>query len=435
MHLMQIPEKLVQVFIKEGSWNPCRYKGAYGGRGSGKTRTFAKMSAARAADLASQGVTGVVLCGRELQNSLDDSSFAEVKFAILEDEELSRHFDVGEKFIRTKCRRVSYVFQGLRHNIDSIKSKSRILICWIDEAEPVTDECWRKVVPTIREQGSEIWVTWNPERDGSATDKRFRKDPPKDSCIVEMNWQDNPWFMETTLNQERLEDKEKRPDTYGHVWEGEYLEAKPSAYFTSHILKAKEEGRWLVDVPEDDLMTVRLFADIGGTGARADNFVFWAGQFIGQKVNWVNHYESRGQPISAHLNWLRSQGYTPEKAQIWLPHDGSTHDRVYDVSYESALRTAGYSVTVVPNQGKGAAMQRVERVRNLFSKMWFSKKCIAGCKALAWYHEKIDDKRNIGLGPEHDDASHSSDSLGLGAIVYEEPKEFAPLNYGKINTA
>lgn len=435
MHKIKIPEKLLPVFYKNGKWNPSRYKGAYGGRGSAKTRTFAKMTALRACQLADEGKTGVILCGREYQNSLDESSFAEIKTAILEDPVLRLRFDVGDRYIKTACGRISYMFKGLKKNITSIKSTARILILWVDEAEPVSEECWRLVVPTVREQGSEIWLTWNPERKGSATDLRFRQDPPQNSMIVMMNYKDNPWFMETALNDERIEDKEKRPDTYGHVWDGDYLELKPGSYYVKQITKAKEQERWLVDVPENPLMIVRLYADIGGTGAKADNFVFWASQFVGQKINYINHYEVQGQDIEHHLRWLRSQDYTPDRAKIILPHDGDTNDKVINVSYSSAFNDSGYEVEVIPNQGKGAAKQRVEKSRIEFNRMWFDKKCEAGCTALAYYGAKIDEQRGIDLGPNHDWSSHSSDAHGLSAICYEEPEEFKPLPDYKTNTA
>ena len=102
------------------------------------------------------------------------------------------NFDIGEKYIRTIDKSVNYVFCGLRHNLDSIKSKARILLCWVDEAESVSEIAWQKLSPTVREEGSEIWVTWNPERDGSATDKRFRKEAGDDCITVEMNYTDNP---------------------------------------------------------------------------------------------------------------------------------------------------------------------------------------------------------------------------------------------------
>jgi phage terminase large subunit len=413
---VQIPPKLIPVFTGKA-----RYRGSYGGRGSAKTKTFAKMAAVRALMFAQADVSGIILCGREYQNTLDESSFAEVKHAIKSEDWLSAYYDIGEKYIRTKCGRVHFSFQGLRHNIDSIKSKARILILWVDEADPVSEACWRKVIPTVREQDTEIWVTWNPEIKGSATDVRFRLDPPNNSKIVEMNWRDNPWFT-GTLDLERLEDKEKRPHNYEHVWEGGYLEVKESAYYTDNIIKAKEENRWGIDIPEDPLLTIRLWCDIGGTGAKADNFVFWAGQFSGDWINYTNHYEVQGQPIGAHLNWLRENKYTPDRAQIWLPHDGTTNDRVYDVSYESALKQAGYSVTIVPNQGKGASNQRIEVMRNNFNRMRFDNKCEAGMASLAWYHEKIDSDRRIGLGPNHDWSSHSCDAIAIAPITYKPPK-------------
>ena len=122
------------------------------------------------------------------------------------------------------------------------------------------------------------------------------------------------------------------------------------------------------------------------------------------------------------MQWLRDNGY--EKALCVLPHDGATHDKVHSVSFESALEEAGFDVEVVPNQGKGAASKRIEEARRLFPRMWFDgKKTEAGREALAWYHEKRDEDRGIGLGPNHDWASHGADSFGLGAVVYEEPRQ------------
>jgi phage terminase large subunit len=183
-------------------------------------------------------------------------------------------------------------------------------------------------------------------------------------------------------------------------------------------------------------MTYRVFVDIGGTGARSDAFAMWIAQFIGHEIRVLKYYEVVGQPIDAHLNWLRENGYTADKAQIWLPHDGRTNDRVYDVSYESALKAAGYKVTVVPNQGKGAAAARIEEVRRLFPAMWFDEEgCEGGLEALGWYHEKKDEARNIGLGPEHDWASHGADALGLMAIVHTPPKVKKPKKKPRIAIA
>lgn len=223
---VELPPKLIPVFT-----GPSRYRGAYGGRGSGKTRSFALMTAIRAYMFAQAGISGVILCGREFMNSLEDSSMEEVKQAINETPWLAEYFDVGERYIRTKNKRVSYVFTGLRHNLDSLKSKARILIAWIDEADGVSEVAWQKLLPTVRESDSEVWVTWNPELDGSPTDKRFRKGEPDHCKIAELNYQDNPWFP-AVLELERQADRKRLDDsTYAWVWDGRYRENSKAQIF------------------------------------------------------------------------------------------------------------------------------------------------------------------------------------------------------------
>lgn len=415
-----LPPKLIPVFEGEAD-----VRGAFGGRGSGKTRSFAKMVAVKGYIYGKAGISGILLCARQFMNSLEDSSLEECKRAIEEEPFLAAYYEVGDKYIKSRDGRVSFAFAGLDRNIGSIKSKGRILLCWVDEAEPVTEGAWQVLTPTLREEGddwnAELWVTWNPKRKGSATDKRFRHTKDKRTNVVELNWRDNPKFP-AKLERERQKDKAERPDSYNHIWEGDYESVIEGAYFAKDLTKAKEEGR-IGRVAADPLMTLRAFVDIGGTGARADAFAMWIAQFIGHEIRVLDYYEQQGQPLSAHLAWMRSKNYTHERAQIWLPHDGETHDRVYSVSYESALRDAGYFVTVVPNQGKGAAKARIEAARRLFPSMWFNADTTeAGRDALGWYHEKRDAERNIGLGPEHDWASHGADAFGLMCVAHEAPR-------------
>ena len=367
---------------------------------------------------------GVIVCGREFMNSLDESSLAEVKGAIESEPWLAERYDVGDRFIRTKDRRIEFAFIGLRHNLASVKSKSRIRLLWVDEAEPVSETAWHTADNTVREEGSETWVTWNPERKNSATHKRFRADPPKEAKFAELNWRDNPWFPDL-LNKKRLADKEKRPDQYAHIWDGDFVTVVEGAYFAKFLTDAKGKGR-IGNVSPDPLMTYRAFFDIGGTGARADACTIWIAQFIGREIRVLDYYEAIGQPLATHVTWLRDHGY--EKANIWLPHDGATHDKVHDVSYESALKAAGFPVEVVPNQGKGAAKMRIEAARRLFPSIWFNAGTTeAGRDALGWYHEKrSDDDRNVGLGPEHDWASHGADAFGLMCVAYEAPNVAEP---------
>jgi len=159
---LQIPDKLVPVFEGEADT-----RGSWGGRGSAKSRTFAKMTAVKAHMWDAAKREGIILCGRQFQNSLADSSMEEVKAAIRSEPWLASQFEIGETYIRTKSGRIKYVFTGLDRNIDSVKSTSRILLAWIEEAENVIEEAWVKLIPTLREEDSELWITWNPELETS----------------------------------------------------------------------------------------------------------------------------------------------------------------------------------------------------------------------------------------------------------------------------
>lgn len=407
---VNLPPKLVPVFLGDAD-----FRGAYGGRGSAKSRSFAKMAAIKGYQWAKQGDSGVIVCGREFQNSLADSSMSEVKAAIESEPWLAQFYDIGESYIRTADKRIEFAFVGLRHNLDSIKSKARIRLLWVDEAEPVSENAWAKAIPTVREEGSEIWVTWNPERKQSATHQRFRESKPHNAKIVEINWRDNPWFPDK-LNRQRLEDLEKRPESYDHIWEGGFRSINTGAYFAKEIAAAKAEGR-IAHVGRDPLMTLRAHWDIGGTGAKADACAIWIDQFVGTEIRVLDYREKVGQPLASHVEWLRDRGY--EKAYCILPHDGASNDKVYAVSYESALRAAGFDVRVIPNMGTGAAMQRVQAVRRVMPSVRFNAETTeAGREALGWYHAKVDEVRGIDLGPEHDWSSHGSDAFGLMAVDY-----------------
>ena len=395
---------------------PSRYKGAWGGRGSGKSHFFAEKLIEDS--LYEKGLRSV--CIREVQKSLKESSKRLIddklqEFGLSE----TQGFKSFKEVIETPGDGI-ITFQGMQdHNAESIKSLEGYKRAWVEEAQTLSATSLKLLRPTIRTKGSELWFSWNPRKKSDPVDQMFRRGQlPTDAIVVKANWSDNAKFPDV-LNQERLDCLRDEPEQYDNIWEGGYVKVVKGAYYAAHLAKARQEGR-ICRVAEDPLMTVRLFMDIGGTGARSDAFVIWAAQFIGREVLVLNYYEAVGQPIGEHLNWLRSQGYTPDRAQIWLPHDGSTQDRVYNVSYESAFKKAGYEVTVVPNQGKGAASARIEKARELFPAVWFDeKKCEAGLEALGWYHEKQDEARDIGLGPEHDWASHGADGFGLMAVVHK----------------
>lgn len=232
-----------------------------------------------------------------------------------------------------------------------------------------------------------------------------------------MNWSDNPWFP-STLDKERLRDLDQDALLYRHIWLGEYITTAKGSYYASNLLKAKDEGR-ICNVPRDSLHALYAFWDIGGTGHKSDSTSIWMVQFINKEIRFVDYYESQGQSLSYHVEWLRSNGY--ENAKMILPHDGRTHDRVYNVTYESELQSAGFNVEIIPNQGSGAAMKRIELSRKWFDRMFFDEvKTFGGLRALEWYQEKRDDRRNIGLGVNHDWSSHAADAFGMVSVYYRD---------------
>jgi phage terminase large subunit len=413
--------------------SPARYKGAHGGRGSGKSHLFAWLAIKYA--LLNKGAR--IVCIREVQKTLKESSKR-----LIEDKLQSlglgveQGFEVLNEHIKTPGDGI-ISFMGMQNsNAENIKSLEGYNIAWVEEAQTLSDRSLALLRPTIRQDKSELWFSWNARRKTDAVDKLLRpSDPsllPTDAVVVQANWSDNSLFP-AVLEQERLDCLRCEPDQYDHIWEGAYATILVGAYYATNIQLAKTEGR-VTQVTADPLLPIKIAIDIGGTGARADAFAMWVFQNVGTQVRLLDTYEAVGQPLATHVEWMRLKGYTQNRVQLYLPHDGTTNDKIYDVSFESSLRDIGYDVTVIPNQGKGAAMSRIECARRMFSSCYFNINTTeAGLEALGWYHEKKDETRAIGLGPEHDWASHSADAFGLAMIVSEESIKGIPWKHTKIN--
>lgn len=401
------------------------FRVAWGGRGSGKTRAFAFMTVLRGIDYSRRGVRGIILCAREYQKSINDSSLEEIKRVIQETPAFRNAYDVGEQVIRTKDGRISFSFMGLQ-NITQIKSMGRLLICWVDEAQSVKKKTWDILIPTMREEGfdmkgkpyhAELWVTWNPVNKDNAVEEIFRLNPCDRTRGTELNWSDNKFFPKT-LNDIRLRDKERSPDMYEHIWEGAYLTSISGAYYAKELLKAKEEGR-ICNVYSEPLIPLRAFWDIGGTGKKSDATAIWIAQFVNREIRVIDYYERNGVPLHEHVAWLKKSKYGD--ALMVLPHDGATKDRIHNVSFQSELEKSGFRVIVIKNR-VGAARLRIEAVRRVFHKILFNEQTtIKGRLALGWYHEDWDEENNCGKGPKHDWSSHAADAFGLMCVSYEEP--------------
>lgn len=213
---VEFPPKLVDLFaLPRGS---VQYRAAHGGRGSGKSFGFAKMAA-----IFGYAEPLRVLCTREYQVSIKESFHAELKAAIASEPWLAAHYDVGIDYLRG-ANGTEFLFRGLRNNVSSVKSTASIDLTIVEEAEDVPEASWLALEPTVfRQPRAEVWVIWNPRLDGSPVDMRFRKSPPQNSTIVEMNWNDNPFFPPELDVLRQREQGRLDPATYAHVWEGAYL--------------------------------------------------------------------------------------------------------------------------------------------------------------------------------------------------------------------
>ena len=374
----------------------------------------------------------MAVCLREVQKTLAQSSkrLIESKIAKLG---VGQGFRIFNEKIETPGDGL-IIFQGLQdHTAESIKSLEGYRIADIEEAQTLSARSLALLRPTIRVSGSQIWARWNPRRKVDPIDVFLRQSTPENAIVVQANWRDNPWFNDV-LEQERLLDQRIYPERYDHIWEGDYARAFEGAYFSALLAEARREGR-IGRVTADPLLPLRGFIDIGGSGAQADAFVIWIVQFVGQEIRVLDYYESVGQVLGYHVEWLRRNKY--ERAILQLPHDGVNDNNITGKRYVDHLRDANFECPEpLKNQGRGAAGLRIEAVRRLMSKVWFNEQTTeAGRDALGYYHEKRDDERNVGLGPEHDWASHAADAFGLMAVCYEEPgrsKAFKePIKYPK----
>lgn len=204
----KFPPKLQFLF------RPARYKVAHGGRGGAKS-----WGVARALIIKAFNNKLLILCAREYQNSITESVHRLLSEQI-EAMGFGPWFTINNNSIVCKVTGSEFIFAGLHNNVSKIKSTEGVDICWVEEAEKVTEHSWKTLIPTIRKKGSEIWVTFNPDEETDPTYQRFIIHPPPDAVVVEINWMDNPWFPTTELVKEKDYDYSVDPESADHIWGG-----------------------------------------------------------------------------------------------------------------------------------------------------------------------------------------------------------------------
>jgi phage terminase large subunit len=396
----QFPDKLQCLF------EPKRYKVLYGGRGGAKSWGVARALLIQAAAKPLR-----ILCAREFQNSISESVHA-----LLSDQikalGLDSFYEIQNTTIRGKNGSEFY-FAGLRHNITKIKSFEGVDIVWCEEAQTISKGSWDTLIPTIRKEGSEIWITFNPSLEADETYQRFVAKPPTNSIVQKINWSDNPWFP-AVLQQEKDDLQAKDPDAYLTVWEGHCKQTLDGAIYANEVRKATEEQRF-TRVPYDQSKPVHTFWDLG----RADKTAIWFAQIVGFEFRIIDYYENQGHALGHYLKHLQAKSYV--YGDTWLPHDAENELLASERTIAQQARAAGFKVRIAP---KVSIADGINAARTLFPNCWFdADKCADGIQCLRNYRYEVDeDTQQYSTKPLHDWASHGADAFRYLAVALREPK-------------
>lgn len=399
---IQIPEAFQPLF------DPWRFKVFYGGRGSGKSWSFA------IAILTLCSVRPLrILCTRQQQNSIKDS----VK-QLLEDC-IERYEFTGWKITEDKLvheNGSSVVFKGLWNNINNLKSFEGVDICWVEEAHDVSERAWDKLIPTIRKAGSEIWVSFNPENRTDNTYERFVVNEPPNAFVKLVSYKDNPWFT-AELRTEMNHMKEVDYDKYLHIYEGQFKEYAEGAIYAKQLREVRERGG-ITKIPVEKGVVVNTAWDLG----RNDSTSIWFFQIVGREHRFIDFYEGRLVELDHYAQVLQERGYL--YGDHYLPHDvGVTDLSSTRGSRKTILESLGVKpITVVPRVE--SINIGIEVTRQAFGHCWFDeKRCADGLNALANYQYRFDEQYNVFRPtPVHNWASNPADAFRQYAQGYREAR-------------
>lgn len=409
---VQFPKKLMPLFKRS------RYKVLYGGRGGAKSWNIA-----RALLLIGMERPIRVLCTREFQNSIDESVHKLLKdqISLLG---LNADYDIQQRKIYgpvfydddgNEIGRTEFSFAGLRHNAHGLRSYEGVDICWVEEAVNVSKASWETLIPTIRKEGSEIWISFNPELETDYTYQTFVLKPPSSSILINVNWRDNPWFP-APLRQEKDDLRAKDEDAYLTVWEGQTRKVLEGAVFAKELRKLYVDNRVTV-VPYDKLSPVSTFWDLG----RRDMTSIWFIQRVGLQWRVLKFIEDHGHAIDHYIKVLKDQEYVYDT--IWLPHDGKHKTIHHPLSIREQLQKAFPSIDVNVLDQFPLEMQ-INAARLAMNSTWFdADKCADGLQSLTHYQYEVDpETKERSNKPLHDWASHGASAFMTFAMSIEEDR-------------
>jgi phage terminase large subunit len=399
----EFPHKMASLFEKS------RYKCYWGGRGAGKSHSIAK-------GLLILGARSPlrILCAREFMTSMRDSVHKLLSDQI---EQMGLHsfYEITQSNIRGK-NGTEFSFVGLKNNTANIKSYEGVDICWIEEAQTVSKTSWNILIPTIRKEDSEIWISFNPELESDETYQRFVLHPPENALVQKINWSDNPWFPET-LNLERLALKNRDHEAYNTVWEGLCRVTVDGAIFAKEMQMAELDNR-ITRVPYDSIKPVHAVFDLGW----ADHTAIWFVQFIGMEIRLIRYMQANQQTISWYLAEMQKFGYFFDT--LWLPHDAAAKNLGTGRSIEEIVRSAGHKVQILD---RVPVTDSINAARTIFNRCYFDREnCDEGLQCLRHYRYDVDEDGSWSQKPLHNQYSHGADAFRMLGLMVNEPKKVKP---------
>jgi len=403
---IRFPKKFEALFQPE----KIRYRIFYGGRGGAKSWCFARALLAKGTKQPMR-----ILCAREFQTSIKDSVHK-----LLSDQiyalDMESFYEITQNSIKG-INGTEFIFAGIKNNTNNIKSIEGINIAWVEEAQAVSANSWNVLIPTIRRQDSEIWVSFNPELPTDETWKRFVESPPESSLVVKVNWNDNPWFPEV-LDLERLSLKARDLSAYNNVWEGGTRNTVNGAIFGKEMEMAELEGR-ITNVPYDPSKPCHIIFDLGW----ADNTAAWIIQFIGFEIRVIRYFEDNQKTIQHYLSLMQTFGYVYDT--IWLPHDAAAKSLGTGKSIEEIVRATGMKVQMLD---RVPITDSINAARTIFPRCYFDRKNTEeGLNCLRHYRYDVDVNGSFSQKPLHDIYSHGADAWRYIGLMVNEPKKRQPV--------
>ena len=387
-------------------FKPARYKVARGGRGSGKSWGFA-----RALLILGAGKPLRVLCTREVQKSIQQSVHQLLRDQI-DALQLGSFYEILATEIRGKNGTL-FIFSGLSdQTAESLKSFEGVDVCWCEEAQAITKRSWDILIPTIRKDGSEIWVSFNPQLESDETFRRFVSEPAPDCVSVEMNHSDNRRFPEV-LEKERIHAlATMKPEEYAHIWEGKCKPAVEGAIYFDQMSKAH-----ISNVPHDPLLKTHVVFDLGFN----DSMSLILTQKVSSEIRVIHYIEGSQRTLadySAELKALRLDDQPMNWGTVYLPHDGFAKRHQTGKSDEQVLAALNWKVARVPMWEVEAG---IKRAREVFPRVYFNKeRCARLIECLKRYRRNISTKTGEPGAPLHDEFSHGADCFRYLALSSDQ---------------